>query len=86
LPVPEITPANVVEALPAVVRVFVVDEPSEMLAAESLVVAVAIDATVSLLFWRLKMPTFATTSADESEMRLLPDSFTSPADIVVVPV
>ena len=50
LPVPEITPANVVEALPAVVRVFVVDEPSEMLAAESLVVAVAIDATVSLLF------------------------------------
>jgi len=48
-PVPEMTPAKVVEALPAVVSVLVNEpEPSVMLAAVSLDVEVATDATVSL--------------------------------------
>jgi len=48
-PDPDTMPAKVVDALPAEVSVLVTEpEPSEMLAAESLELDVAIDATVSL--------------------------------------
>ena len=86
-PVPtpsEMTPANVVldESPDASVP-----EPSVIAAAESLVVDVAIDATVSLNPARLKVALSLTTTADESLMRSLAAARVSvPAEIAVVPV
>ena len=86
--VPSITPANVVDALPAVVSVFVaLVVLSVIFAAESVVSEVAIDATVSSNPLRSKIALFAMDTADESEIRppAVPN-FKVPTDTVVAPL
>jgi hypothetical protein len=85
--VPEMMPAKVVEALPAVVSVLVnVPAPRVIDAAASLVVDVSIDATVSLNVARSNVPAFPTTTADESEMRSAAANAIVPVETVVEPV
>jgi hypothetical protein len=79
----EITPAKVVLGVPPAVSV---PEPSVIAASASLVVDVAIDATVSLNPARLNVALLLTTTADELEIRSAAPSATVPADTVVVPV
>jgi hypothetical protein len=79
----EITPAKVVLGVPPAVSV---PEPSVIAALVSLVVDVAIDATVSLNPARLKVALLLTTTADELEIRSGAPSATVPTDTVVVPV
>ena len=79
----ETTPAKVVLGVPPAVRV---PEPSVIAALVSLVVDVAIDATVSLNPARLNVALLLTTTADELEIRSAAPSATVPADTVVVPV
>ena len=79
----EITPAKVVLGVPPAVSV---PEPSVIAALVSLVVDVAIDATVSLNPARLNVALLLTTTADVSKIRFAAPSATVPADTVVVPV
>ena len=79
----EITPAKVVLDVPPAVSV---PAPSVIAALVSLVVDVAIDATVSLNPARLNVALLLTTTADELEIRSAAPSATVPADTVVVPV
>ena len=79
----EITPAKVVLDVPPAVSV---PAPSVIAASVSLVVDVAIDATVSLNPARLNVALLLTMTADELEIRSAAPSATVPADTVVVPV
>ena len=85
--VPSITPANVVDALPAVVSVFVALVVLSVIFEPVPSPEVATDATVSSNPLRSKIALFAIDTADESEIRppAVPN-FRVPAEIVVTPL
>jgi hypothetical protein len=82
-PEPEIIPAKVVSAAPPAVSV---PPPSVIAALESLVVDVAIDATVSLNPARLNVPLLPTSNAEVLAILFDAPSAITPADAVVAPV
>ena len=82
-PEPEIIPANVVSAVPPAVSV---PAPSVIAALESLVVDVAIDATVSSKPARLNVPLLPTSNAEVLAIVFEAPSASTPADAVVAPV
>ena len=85
--VPSITPANVVDALPAVVSVFVALVVLSVIFEPVPSPEVVIDATVSSNPLRSKIALFAMDTADESEIRppAVPN-FKVPTDTVVAPL
>ena len=80
---PEMTPAKVVFVVSPEVSV---PEPRVIAAAVSLVVEVAIEATVSLKFARLNVALLLTTSADIFAILSFAPSASVPAETVVAPV
>jgi hypothetical protein len=85
--VPSITPAKVVVELPAVVSVFdALLELNVILAAESLVFTVSIDATVSSYPPSENVPEFPIDTADVSAILFAAPIARTPAVTVVVPV